>query len=103
MTNLMLAVWKGSEKTALAVRNEIAKRWGTEEAEKYDPLKNCFTLKTWGAKGYRVRKGEKAIRSTTLLEVKDRDSKDGTKEIVSKSPNNVYLFYDKQVEKRQAA
>jgi hypothetical protein len=38
-----LAHWRGSEKTADAVREEISRRWGEAEAEKYDPLTNCFT------------------------------------------------------------
>ena len=46
-----LAHWRGSEKTADAVRQEIARRWGDEEAAKYDPLTNCFTIQTWNKLG----------------------------------------------------
>jgi hypothetical protein len=96
------AVWRGSEKTAAMVKDEIARRWGNEEAEKYDPRKNCFTYRTWQQKGYQVKKGEKAIRSQTLVEVTDPDAKDATK-AVAKYPKTVFLFYYKQVEARKAA
>lgn len=43
MTQHTLAYWKGSAHTADAVREEIARRYGEEEAAKYDPLSNCFT------------------------------------------------------------
>jgi N-terminal domain of anti-restriction factor ArdC len=89
-----IAHWKGSEKTAAIVKEEIANRWGEEEAENYDPRNNCFTFKTWRTKGYHVKKGEKAIRSMTFKEVKDEDTKE-----VKQYPKTVYLFYIKQVEK----
>ncbi len=90
--------WKGSEKTADAVREEIAKRWGETEAEKYDPTTNCFTFNTWKAKGYHVKRGEKAIRSITLVEKHDPDTKDGEEKAITRYPKPVYLFYVKQVE-----
>src|SRR5438105_239925 len=89
-----VAQWRGSAQTASAVREEIAKRYGEEEAANYDPLANCFTFRTWRTKGYHVKKGEKAIRSMTLKEVKDEDTQE-----VKKYPKTVYLFYIKQVEK----
>jgi hypothetical protein len=67
-----LAHWRGSEKTADAVRQEIARRWGDDEAKQYDPLTNCFTIQTWNKLGYRVKKGEKAIRSITYVEGSDQ-------------------------------
>jgi hypothetical protein len=97
------AVWRGSEKTAASVKEEIAKRWGTEEAEKYDPRKNCFTYRTWQALGYQVKKGEKAIRSQTLVEVTEPDTKDAKQAVTAKYPKTVFLFYYKQVEERKAA
>jgi len=89
-----VAQWRGSEQTASQVRGEIAKRWGDQEAEQYDPRQNCFTFKTWRTKGYHVKKGEKAIRSMTLREVTDQDTQE-----TKKYPKTVYLFYIRQVEK----
>src|SRR2546423_6102112 len=96
-----LAHWKGSLKTADAVRDEIAQRYGEEEAKNYDPTKNCFTFKTWKAKGYFVKKGEKAIRSMTLIEKEDKNAKEGRETEKRTYPKTVYLFYIKQVEKKQ--
>src|SRR5712691_6700930 len=95
-----IAVWRGSIKTADAVREEIARRYGEIEAAKYDPRVNCFTYQTWRAKGYYVRKGERAIQSITLVEVPE-ESQEGKEPEVHKYPKTVYLFYIKQVEKKE--
>ena len=99
-----VAHWRGSEKTADAVREEIARRWGDTEAAKYDPLTNCFTIRTWNALGYRVKKGEKAIRSMTYVEGTDQTEnaadEDDEEPAVRTYPKTVYLFYRTQVEKR---
>jgi hypothetical protein len=99
-----LAHWRGSEKTADAVREEIARRWGDEEAEKYDPLTNCFTIGTWNQLGYRVKKGGKAIRSITYVEGTDQTDTDADgddeESDVRTYRKTVYLFYRTQVEKR---
>lgn len=91
--------WSGSAKTASAIRAQIAERWGEEEAEKYDPETNCFTFNTWRAKGYKVKRGEKALRSYTFVEERDTDGDvmDGN---ATRYPKNVCLFYILQVEKR---
>lgn len=101
------AHWKGSEKTADAVRQEIANRWGEEEAEQYNPRTNCFTLPTWNSLGYRVKKGERAIRSHTYIEATDQDGEDDhtvpdteDTQTVQRYPKPVYLFYRLQVEKQ---
>ncbi len=101
MTQHKMAAWRGSVKTADAVRAEIAKRYGAEEAAKYSPLANCFTFRTWKAKGYFVKKGEKAIRSTTLIEEEDPNAKEGEQTEKRTYPKTVYLFYIKQVEKKE--
>src|SRR5436305_2175741 len=99
--NYQLAHWKGSVKTAYAVKEEIARRYGEEEAAKYNPLANCFTFQTWKAKGYYVKKGEKAIRSLTLVEAEDENAKEGEQAEKRTYPKTVYLFYIKQVEKKE--
>lgn len=101
MTQQTMALWRGSEKTAEQVREEIARRYGEKEAENYDPQVNCFTLPTWNKLGFTVRKGEKAIRSVTLIEKEDPDQQEGEEPGVHKYPKTVYLFYIKQVEKKQ--
>jgi hypothetical protein len=96
-----LAHWRGSEKTADAVRQEIARRWRDDEAAQYNPLTNCFTIQTWNKLGYRVKKGEKAIRSVTYVAAPDPTGEADEEEAdVVKYPKTVYLFYRTQVEKR---
>jgi len=86
--------WTGSETTSNIVRKQIFNRWGTEEAEKYDPNSNCLTFRNWINNGYRVKKGEKAIKSYIVIEKKDKKG-----EVVSKYPKVINLFYIKQVER----
>ena len=100
MTTEKMALWRGSEKTANHVREEIARRYGEEEAQEYNPEINCFTLPTWNKLGYRIKKGEKAIRSITLIEKEDPDQQEGKEPEVYKYPKTVYLFFYKQVEKK---
>jgi hypothetical protein len=101
MTEQVMAHWRGSEKTADHVRKVIAQRYGEEEAKTYDPQVNCFTYQTWRKLGYYVKKGEKAIRSMTLIEDKDQNIKEGEQTEVIRYPKTVYLFYIKQVEKKE--
>src|ERR1700680_3901456 len=101
MTNQIMAHWHGSEKTADQVREEIARRYGEEEAEEYDSQVNCFTLPTWDKLGFQVRKGEKVIRSMTLIEKANPNAKEGEQTEAIKYPKTVYLFYIKQVEKKE--
>jgi antirestriction protein ArdC len=99
-----LAHWRGSQKTADAVREEIARRWGEDEAKQYDPLTNCFTIQTWNTLGYRVKKGEKAIRSVTYVQgtdqAEDDDADEDEEQEMRTYRKTVYLFYRTQVEKR---
>src|SRR6266581_208440 len=95
--------WKGSRKTYEVIRRQIAERWGDIEAEKYDPSKNCFTFNTWKAKGYNVKKGEKALRSYTFVpetEITTNEEGHATLQTVASHPKPVCLFYILQVEKR---
>src|SRR5438132_8980784 len=101
MTQQKIAVWKGSVKTADAVREQIARRYGEEEAKNYDPQVNCFTLPTWNKLGFKVRTGEKSIRSMTFIEKEDPNAKEGEQTEKRTYPKTVYLFYIKQVEKKQ--
>ncbi len=94
MENLILSNWKGSDRTAESVKKQIVARWGEEEANQYDPKSNCLTFNQWHAYGYRVKKGEKALKSITIIEKKDEKG-----EVVAKYAKTVNLFYTKQVEK----
>ncbi len=97
MQTQQLSQWKGSLNTADHVRQVIAERWGEEAAEGYNPLLNCFTFQTWWAKGYVVKKGEKAIKSYTL---KETTVIENGEEVQKRYFKPVNLFYYLQVEKR---
>ena len=84
--------WTGSETTESLVRNQISTRWGIEEAEKYNPQSNCMTIGKWNENGFRVKKGEKALKSYIVIEKKDKKG-----DVVSKYPKQINLFYQKQV------
>lgn len=88
-----VATWKGSPHTAIMVASQIEERWGTEEVKKYDPTTNCFTFNAWHAKGFKVKKGEKALKSVTFVDVSKDDA-----EREKLLPRNVSLFYYLQVE-----
>ncbi|MDP2709422.1 MAG: hypothetical protein Q8O93_05290 [bacterium] len=85
--------YKGSETTKNMVSAQIVERWGEEEAKNYDALHNCATYKAWLSAGYRVKKGEKALRSVTYVEILGDNN-----EVIKKYPKAVCLFYEKQVE-----
>lgn len=86
--------WTGSENTSDLVRKQIAKRWGEDEAKRYDPFVNCFTFNGWLKNGYVVKKDEKAIRSFIVIEKKDKE----TGAVTQRRPKTIYLFFDLQVE-----
>ncbi|NCU43106.1 hypothetical protein EOL72_02000 [Candidatus Falkowbacteria bacterium] len=98
MTISVKSNWTGSENTSSLVRKEIAKRWGEDEAKRYNPFVNCFTFNGWLKNGYVVRKDEKAIRSFIIVEKKDKK----TGAVVERRPKTIYLFFDLQVEPQQA-
>ncbi|MFA6446706.1 MAG: hypothetical protein WCW31_00420 [Patescibacteria group bacterium] len=89
----MPSSWRGSEKTAQLVRSEIAERFGSEAASLYDPSLNARTFRGWLKVGYRVKAGEKSLRSMTMVEKKDSQGN-----IVRKYPKQVCLFFQTQVE-----
>lgn len=89
-----ISPYTGSQSTYDMVKAEIASRWGDEEADKYDPYTNCLTFRNWLARGSRVKRGEKSIRSVTFVEKEDEHGK-----VVAKYPKTVCLFYYLQVEK----
>ncbi len=94
MKRTIVSNWTGSATTADLVRKQIIARWGESEANNYDPKSNCLTYNSWLKVGYKVRKGEKAIKSFIVVEQKDKDNK-----IICKYPKQINLFYVRQVDK----
>ena len=93
MNKKITSNWTGSETTETLVRKQISNRWGSEEAERYNPKANCLTIRQWNENGYRVRKGETALKSYVVIEKKDKQG-----QVVETYPKRINLFYQKQVE-----
>ncbi len=94
----IISNWRGSLHTRQKVEEEIRARFGGDAAAEYDPRTNCLTFNLWRKKGYCVKKGEKAIRSVTLLERKDAKGN-----VVGRYPKSVFLFFKNQVEPASAS
>lgn len=86
--------YKGSEKTFKMVRDQIRERFGDEAADSYDPSRSARTFKNWIKNGYRVKKGEKALQSITMI-----DRKDSSGKVIESYPKRVFLFFQSQVER----
>ncbi len=91
---ILASPYRGSEKNYEMVKEQIAKRWGEEVAEDFDPHTDAMPYSSWVAYGFIVKKGQKALKSITFLEVKDKDDK-----VVRKIKRTVNLFHKRQVEK----
>ena len=89
-----LSPYTGSTLTYDLMAKQIEARWGTAEVQRYDPYSNALTFAQWIKEGFVVKKGEKALKSITFVEKKDRDGK-----VVKKFKRTICLFYIKQVEK----
>ena len=90
--------WTGSEKTFDLVRRQILDRWGENEASNYDPHCNCLTFKQWLEYGFKVKRGEKALKSFIVVEQKNDKG-----QIICQYPKQINLFYIRQVEKLNSA
>ena len=86
--------YKGSEHTRDDVHRQILERFGPELAKDYDPYLNTMTLPQWASRGYRVKPGQKSLRSVVMIEKKNEHG-----EVVSSYPKTVHLFYFPQVKK----
>lgn len=86
--------YHSSEATRSLISEQIKERWGESELKNYDPFYTARTFKSWLSLGYKVRKGEKALRSITFIETKDAEGN-----VLKSIKRPVFLFYYRQVEK----
>ncbi len=93
-TDALVSPYRGSETTYEMVKEQIAERWGEDVAEAFDPKCDAMPYTAWAEYGYTVRKGEKALKSITFLEVVDKETK-----IVRKVKRCINLFHRRQVDK----
>ena len=87
-----LSPYRGSEHTAAKVKMEIERRWGKKAASLYDPAHNCRSYQSWLRIGYKVKPKEKAIKSISIIEVKDEKGK-----VIKTIPRTISLFFITQV------
>jgi len=89
-----------SIKAAQAVLQAVRERF-PEWADQCEPYVNVLTLRAWNERGYRVKKGEKAIRVAAAIPVWTEDKETGEKAQVGTRHGRAYVFALPQVEKRQ--
>lgn len=94
VTDPPISPYRGSESTYEMVKEQIQERWGEECAEEFDPHTDAMPLVSWASYGYRVKKGEKALKSVTYVEVKNDKG-----EVEKKIRRVVNLFHKNQVQK----
>lgn len=91
--NSSLSTYTGSEITRSMVEEQIKEKYGPTELKNLDCYHNLRTFHSWISLGFKVKKGEKAIKSITYVEQKDQSGN-----IVKKYRRPVFLFYYRQIE-----
>ncbi len=85
--------YQGSEKTLEMVKEQVKERWGIRAANSFDPYHDAMTATAWFAAGFKIKKGEKALKSITFIEAEDEEGN-----VHRKIRRGVSLFYKRQVE-----
>lgn len=91
--NSSASTYQGSKKTRSIVEEQIKARWGESELKNYDPFHSARTFQSWLKLGFKVKKGEKALHSTTVIETKDSEGN-----VIRKVKRPCFIFYYRQVE-----
>lgn len=91
---VLASPYRGSEKTYEMVKAQIAERWGKEVADEFNPHTDAMPYSSFAAYGYKIRKGERALKSVTFIDVLDSEGR-----FVKKIRRSVNLFHKLQVEK----
>jgi len=93
LDNRPTSTYRGSEKTLEMVKEQVKERWGQRVASSFDPYHDAMTATAWFAAGFKIKKGEKALKSVTFIE-----SDDGEGNVTHKVRRVVNLFHRRQVE-----
>ena len=88
------AKWTNSEASYNLVVGQIKKKWGKDEVTLHNPKQSCFTFSKWLKHGYTVKKGEKAIKTYSVLYIQNEDN-----QVIATLQIPVNVFYRKQVAK----
>ena len=89
-----VTTYKGSEATKTMVEEQLIAKYGKAELKNLHCYHNMRTFHSWLNLGWKVRRGEKAIKSITFVEQKDANGN-----ILKRFRRPVFLFYYRQVEK----
>lgn len=92
--NIPLTNYKGSLATKSLAEEFIREKYGAQEIKNMDCFHNLRTFNSWLKAGYRVRKGEKALKSYTFMS----EDKEGNLTLKKYYRRPVFLFYYRQVE-----
>lgn len=94
MDGLKQTNYKGSLDNYLSVMKQIRDRWGDKSAKKYDPYRNTMTYAAWKENGFKVKRGETALKSITFVPVENNNG-----EVINVYKRTVNLFFYKQLER----
>jgi hypothetical protein len=86
--------YKGSEATYAMVKKQLLDRYGEKVANEYDPRFDCAPFSTWAAAGFRIKRGEHALKSVTYVEIKNDEGV-----VERKVRRNCNLFHRCQLER----
>ncbi len=65
------STWRGSEKTAEQMRQQVKERFGDKAAKEYDAKRHVMSLRQWGRFGIKIKAGETALKTYTVIENDD--------------------------------
>ena len=94
---VLTSSWRGSERSASAVRDQVRERFGNEVADEFNPATDALTFTSLVAQGFVPRKHSKALKSIVITEVKDKV----TGEVIRKIKRTVNLFHKNDIVKIQ--
>jgi len=91
----LVSPWRGSSKTEEDVREQVRERWGDEAADEFNAATDAMPFSSWVSQGYMVRKNSKALKSITIVEIRDPEDD----KVVKKIRRTVCLFHKRQTQK----
>lgn len=93
METLPKTNFRGSEKNFQDIKQQLLERFGKNVADTYSAYYDVRSYKGWLDVGRRVRWGERALTSSTIIEVKDQSGR-----VIRKYPKKIALFHELQTE-----
>lgn len=86
--------YKGSEATKSLAEKFIREKYGEVEIKNMDCFHNLRTYNSWKKLGYKIIKGERALKSYTFMS----EDKEGKLQLRKYYRRPVFLWYYRQVE-----